>query len=471
MENNVRKIFVLPLPDAGHVLPVASVVSELAAKNPELKIIFYGIEKNRETILKTGAEFRLYNHPYYPVYTPIRKIVKSKMQCFMDLCYDLTWDFTDHVLPQLLADFDRDQPDMVIYDTLALHTKYLLNSIENRYKRDKSSVKPPLTIMFQTTFAQQPNIYPNDKELDKHIMFYDFWYYVYFLLLLVIQLRINWKFGTNVYNMPKLLLDQTEKKVLATIYPEFQPKRELFDNSYTFVGSCLSENVRKSEITDETLKNLLDSFEPGNPLASKDLIKADGDKLVYASLGTTFNNNIEIFEKIIEAFRFSDTDFEGSKVKPGQIKVLVATGKEVYAKFQEKIKTENFVVPANVLLHPFVPQLDVLARASLFITHAGMNSASEAIRYAVPVVCLPLFVDQPLVAVRLVDELKLGKRYEPTGFKPVELRRGVIDVLNDDGYVERMIEFSRACMKHTGVATSCGIIVDHLNSRNNKKND
>jgi UDP:flavonoid glycosyltransferase YjiC (YdhE family) len=50
---------------------------------------------------------------------------------------------------------------------------------------------------------------------------------------------------------------------------------------------------------------------------------------------------------------------------------------------------------------PFAPQLELLAKASLTITHAGMNTALETLAYAVPAVAIPVGNDQPGVAARL----------------------------------------------------------------------
>lgn len=53
-------------------------------------------------------------------------------------------------------------------------------------------------------------------------------------------------------------------------------------------------------------------------------------------------------------------------------------------------------VPKNVLLKPFLPQQDILAHKNLrlFITHCGMHGVMEAIFHAVPMVGMPIFVDQ-----------------------------------------------------------------------------
>ncbi len=52
-------------------------------------------------------------------------------------------------------------------------------------------------------------------------------------------------------------------------------------------------------------------------------------------------------------------------------------------------------------------QISVLSRASVFITHAGGNSFHEAVLQRVPMVAVPFFGDQPLIA-RQIEALGLG---------------------------------------------------------------
>jgi MGT family glycosyltransferase len=59
-----------------------------------------------------------------------------------------------------------------------------------------------------------------------------------------------------------------------------------------------------------------------------------------------------------------------------------------------------------------VPQLEVLSRASLFVTHGGMNSVNEALSAGVPMLVVPQGADQPLVAER-VTTLGAGLSLRP----------------------------------------------------------
>uniref|UniRef100_A0A7S2D241 UDP-glycosyltransferases domain-containing protein n=1 Tax=Alexandrium andersonii TaxID=327968 RepID=A0A7S2D241_9DINO len=64
-------------------------------------------------------------------------------------------------------------------------------------------------------------------------------------------------------------------------------------------------------------------------------------------------------------------------------------------------------VPANCTAAVRVDQLQVLERASVFVTHCGMNSCSESLSKTVPVVAVPFFGDQIENAERF-EELGCG---------------------------------------------------------------
>src|SRR5260221_9194358 len=74
-----------------------------------------------------------------------------------------------------------------------------------------------------------------------------------------------------------------------------------------------------------------------------------GRRLIYISLGTVINDNATFFKTCIEAFTGSD-DY-----------VIISTG--------NRISPEAFgVLPENIAVYSWVPQIEVLKRAALFIT-------------------------------------------------------------------------------------------------------
>src|SRR5439155_2876258 len=69
-------------------------------------------------------------------------------------------------------------------------------------------------------------------------------------------------------------------------------------------------------------------------------------------------------------------------------------------------------VPANAVVVPFAPQLTLLDRASLLVTHAGLNTALEGLARGLPMLCIPVTNDQPGVA-RRVEWLGAGEVLKP----------------------------------------------------------
>jgi hypothetical protein len=63
--------------------------------------------------------------------------------------------------------------------------------------------------------------------------------------------------------------------------------------------------------------------------------------------------------------------------------------------------------PANFVVRSSVPQLEILQRADIFITHGGMNSVHEGLYYGVPLVLIPHQFEQ-LFNARCVAERGAG---------------------------------------------------------------
>ena len=110
-------------------------------------------------------------------------------------------------------------------------------------------------------------------------------------------------------------------------------------------------------------------------------------------MGTVFNEQPALYEKCFEAFKDVDAT------------VVLVVGK--------KINISQFENIENFKLYNYVPQLEVLQHADVFVTHGGMNSSSEALYYGVPLVVIPVTGDQPFVAKRLT-EVGAGNRNELT---------------------------------------------------------
>lgn len=183
--------------------------------------------------------------------------------------------------------------------------------------------------------------------------------------------RIGWGFARarwalrRAYGTGRLplidLMNAPEPLNLVFTSSAFQPGADAFDPSYRFVGASVG-----SRLTDP-------AFDAGQLRGP----------VLYASLGTVFDAG----PGLLRTFATALAPLGGT--------VVVSTGQE---------KPEDLgSLPANVLARRSVPQLQVLDRAALFVTHGGMNSVNEAMRAGVPALVVPQGADQPMVARRVVE--------------------------------------------------------------------
>lgn len=90
-------------------------------------------------------------------------------------------------------------------------------------------------------------------------------------------------------------------------------------------------------------------------------------------------------------------------------------------------------VPGNAIVVPYAPQLELIRRATLVITHAGLNTALETLAAGVPMVCLPITNDQPGVAER-VRWLGAGEVLKPSRATAGRLRSLIETVMKSSNH-------------------------------------
>ncbi|WP_034262989.1 glycosyltransferase [Actinospica robiniae] len=90
------------------------------------------------------------------------------------------------------------------------------------------------------------------------------------------------------------------------------------------------------------------------------------------------------------------------------------------------------IAPANVLVLPRVPLLDLLEAGAVaaLVCHGGLNSVTEALAHRVPLVLAPIRHDQPITAAQ-VAAAGAGRLVDFAGAGPDEIRRAIEAVLDD----------------------------------------
>ena len=188
------------------------------------------------------------------------------------------------------------------------------------------------------------------------------------------------------------------KEALNIVYipRSFQPQGESLGDEYLFVGPSIGPRCEDAQF----------------PFA-----QLGTQPLIYITLGTVYNNNPAFFNACFAAF--ADQPWQ----------VVVATGRPLD-------QLDLGPIPANFLVQQYVPQLDVLQYANVFVGHCGMTTVMESISRGVPMVVIPQADSQETSAKR-VAELELGILLEKTSVTAKSLRDTVAHILNDPAFRTR----------------------------------
>ncbi|HEX6288595.1 MAG TPA: macrolide family glycosyltransferase [Herpetosiphonaceae bacterium] len=219
---------------------------------------------------------------------------------------------------------------------------------------------------------------------------------------------------------PSSIYDHAEKLNIVFLPRAFQARSETFDERFVFVGPSIVPQP-------ETLSPLM---------------RAPGRPTLYISLGTLFNAWPEFFASCIEAFGNSEWQ------------VLMAIG--------ERVDPASLgVLPDNISVAPYVPQLAVLANTDVFITHGGMNSTMEALSYGVPLVVIPQMAEQAITAKR-VAEMGLGLTLDKYTMTVEMLRDAAARVLNEASFREQAAQMQAAIREAGGYKCAADTIMQFI---------
>lgn len=140
----------------------------------------------------------------------------------------------------------------------------------------------------------------------------------------------------------------------------------------------------------------------------------DDRPLIYASLGTLQNRVAKTFRMIAEACNGLDAQ------------LVISTGHGVAPEMLGDLPGQPVVVP-------YAPQLELLRRAVISVTHAGLNTTLDALSTGVPMVAVPVTNEQPGIAAR-VAWVGAGETLTLPRATPQRLRALVSRVLSDSSY-------------------------------------
>jgi MGT family glycosyltransferase len=166
--------------------------------------------------------------------------------------------------------------------------------------------------------------------------------------------------------------------------------------------------------------------------------KLTGQPTIYASLGSVQGTKYPLFRRIAAA------------CENLEVQLVIAHGGGLTPE-------EARSLPGNPLVVEYAPQPDILARADLTITHAGMNTILDSLTHGVPLVAIPITFEQPGNGAR-IRSLKVGEVFSLKNKNIAALRSTVQKVLTEGKYRENAARVQESIARSGGVKQAADII-------------
>ncbi len=166
--------------------------------------------------------------------------------------------------------------------------------------------------------------------------------------------------------------------------------------------------------------------------------KLTGQPLIYASMGTLQNRLMGIFQDIASACEELDAQL-----------VISLGGSATPESLSE--------LPGSPLVVGYAPQLELLQKATLTITHAGLNTTLESLTHGVPMVAIPITNDQPGVAARIAWT-GAGEVVPLASLSVPKLRAAIQRVLTEDSYKNNASKLQEAIARAGGARRAADIV-------------
>lgn len=326
----MARIAVLSVPAYGHLNPVLPIVRRLVERGHQVTVFN---EASFEPLIRaTGASFSA-----YPPVIRLEDFSRTLKDGNMIAWIEMILGATGPLLRALTRRLRDDPPDILVFDGIAVWGEMLA-----------SKLKLP-SVAISTTFTSDAFGRSWNQILR------DLWAIVPLLpKFLWDAIRVIPQGPLDLPRTLPLIPRRGDATVMLTSRQFHPQSRYRDDGNFVFVGCAIDAATRR-----ETF----------------DFNHLDGRPLLYVSLGTLHHGNSHFFDTCIAAFR----DF------PGQVLVSVGRGTNL---------SRYASAPANFIFAETVPQLAVLERTSVFLTHGGLNSVHEALWHGVPMVAVPQQIEQ-----------------------------------------------------------------------------
>jgi MGT family glycosyltransferase len=403
MSGRMTKALFLGLPLHGHTNPTLPLVRELVERGGE--VVYFSSPAFAAGIQEAGAHYRPYRNRFLAD--------PGQLSERTDRISWLLMRTTGEVLAQELDAFRAERPDYIISDSVAPWGQWVAEVL------DLPLVTSITTFAFNRhvlAFAASRGTRPRSARLAlskvRHAT-----------KAALLGRRLRREYGVKGTGIMGLLFGGPGLNIVYTSR-HFQPCSHSFDDRFVFIGPSIESRTETAGFHwDETPQ----------------------PEVIYVSLGTLFNADPTFYPTCFEAF--------GNQ----NVRVIMSIGTAT-------TETSLGPPPANFVVRPWVPQLDVLRRASVFVSHGGMNGVSESLHHGVPLVVVPRMGEQE-IAARQVEALGAGVCLAKNEVTVDRLRQSVRRVLDDERFREQARLVRESFDAAGGAARGAEAILDFTRKR------
>jgi len=400
----MAKVLFLGLPLHGHTNPSLPLVRELVGRGDE--VVYYSADVFAAKIEQTGARYRPYRNAFLADITQLPERMEELSWLLMRTTAD--------VLAHELDAFRAERPDYLVTDSVAPWGQWVGEVIGVPVVTSVSTFAFNRRVL---AFAAAHGVRPKSARLllskVRHVV-----------KALRLGRRLSRQYGVRGPGITGLVLGRSDLNIVYTSR-HFQPCADTFDDRFQFVGPSLTP--------------------PTDTVPSVTGGQAPQPAVVYVSLGTLFNADVTFYKNCFEAFRRED------------VRVIMSIGANVS-------EASLGPAPSNFIVQTYVQQLEVLRRASVFVTHGGMNSVSESLYHGVPVVVIPQMSEQEIVG-RRVEELGAGLCLAKEEATAEKLRESVERLLAEDRFRQQAAVVRQSFQTAGGVARAADAILAFTRQR------
>jgi len=405
---NKEKILFVVLPEQGHINPMIGVAQ--CIYQMKFEVAFFSQNDISEQLFKAGIHCKCYTPQAEPD-IPDEFLVhgadfvnKMKDKGWMQLWIKtLLIDSVPFLVDELAEVVNSFEPDIIVSDPMVYATAIVAEKQGIPWAGISNSLNPVTPRQWTSDLIETLEKFKGERQA----------------LFSLFKRDVNFRVADLV------------SPWLNTVFTsETYISREFGENNFSFyVGTPFPTNGIRGDETDFPFDKI-----------------NKNKKVVYMSLGSMVFYHPNLFLTVAKAL-------EGLNVQ-----LILSVGGLYYEGFEKEFSEESIVMP-------YVPQIQVLDKVDVMISHGGANSVLECMARGIPMALLPLCNDQFFQA-KFMTKANTGIVLDAENPNVKTYRTGLIELINEDNVYHKNVQIIKNSLKnYKGAEEVADLICQLLKNR------